>query len=369
MKKRIKVNKGQVALVFKNNEFTKVLQPGKYWVTIGSDVYTYALNEAFHTPIDLDVLLENKEVADLIDIIEVADQEIALVYENKNFRYVLNAGRHTFWKASKKFSFQIADLSKIEIPKGISKNTLVQTELLPYIRVFSVESYEKGLMFVNGEFEKKLKSGIYYFWKNAEAIVIQKVDVRLQNLEVVGQEILTKDKAALRMNFTIQYKVVDIEKALINNNDFQKQLYVMAQLALREYVGALTLDELLDSKESVVEAVYKTLKEKVNSLGVSLLDCGIKDIILPGEVKDIMKQVLVAQKQAQANIITRREETASTRSLLNTAKLMEDNEMLFKLKEMEYIEKIADKISSITVNGNSQVVDQLKTIFTGKNDD
>ena len=80
-------------------------------------------------------------------------------------------------------------------------------------------------------------------------------------------------------------------------------------------------------------------------------------------MKEIMNQVLVAQKKAQANIITRREETASTRSLLNTAKLMEDNDMLFKLKEMEYVEKIADKINSITLSGGSQVVDQLKHLF------
>ncbi len=77
-----------------------------------------------------------------------------------------------------------------------------------------------------------------------------------------------------------------------------------------------------------------------------------------------MNQVLIAQKQAQANIITRREETASTRSLLNTAKLMEENEMLFKLKEMEYVEKIADKINTISLSGGNQVVDQLKAIFT-----
>ena len=76
-----------------------------------------------------------------------------------------------------------------------------------------------------------------------------------------------------------------------------------------------------------------------------------------------MNQVLMAQKQAQANVITRREETASTRSLLNTAKLMEDNEMLFALKEMEYVEKIADKIGQITVAGNGGVVKQLKEIF------
>ena len=86
---------------------------------------------------------------------------------------------------------------------------------------------------------------------------------------------------------------------------------------------------------------------KARDLGVLLLDCGIKDIILPGEVKDIMNQVLIAEKRAQANVVIRREETASTRSLLNTAKLMEDNAMLYKLKELEYVERIADKIKAL----------------------
>ena len=100
---------------------------------------------------------------------------------------------------------------------------------------------------------------------------------------------------------------------------------------------------------------------------MKVLNCGIRDVILTGEMKEIMNQVLVAQKKAQANIITRREETASTRSLLNTAKLMENNEMLYKLKEMEYVEKIAEKVGEITVNGNGNMVKQLKEIFAGKN--
>src|SRR5690606_10154061 len=86
-------------------------------------------------------------------------------------------------------------------------------------------------------------------------------------------------------------------------------------------------------------------------------------LILTGEMKDIMNQVLVAQKKAQANVIIRREENASTRSLLNTAKLMEENEMLYKLKEMEFVENIADKIGEITVSGNGGMVKQLKEIF------
>ena len=99
------------------------------------------------------------------------------------------------------------------------------------------------------------------------------------------------------------------------------------------------------------------------SMGAEVLGCGIRDIILPGEIREIMNQVLVAEKTAQANTILRREETAATRSLLNTAKLMESNAMLMKLKEMEYMEKIADKVNSISLSGGSQVIDQLRQLF------
>src|SRR5690606_7041538 len=204
---------------------------------------------------------------------------------------------------------------------------------------------------------------VYYFWKNPVGVTVSKIDLRQLQLEVSGQEILTKDKAALRINFYTQYKVVDIVKALIDNKDYEKQLYVLMQLALREYVGTMTLDELLEKKEAISTYVLTALKEKASNLGVEIRDCGVRDIILPGEMKEIMNQVLVAQKKAEANVIMRREETASTRSLLNTAKLMEENSMLFKLKEMEYVEKIADKINSISLSGGNQIVDQLKEIF------
>lgn len=135
------------------------------------------------------------------------------------------------------------------------------------------------------------------------------------------------------------------------------------QLALREFIGLMTLDELMESKEKVAETVMDLAAVKVADLGVKLINSGVKDIILPGDVKEIMNQVLLAEKRAQANIVTRREETASTRSLLNTAKLMEENTMLYKLKEMEYVEKIAEKINNISLSGSGQIVDQLKQIF------
>ncbi len=219
------------------------------------------------------------------------------------------------------------------------------------------------MLFVNGTFVKELKAGTHYFWNNTITIEVKTVDARQQQVEISGQELLTKDKAGLRINFFVRYQVIDIMKALVDNKDFEKQLYVAMQLALRAFVGGLTLDELLAKKDAIAESILAEVTTKITELGLTISDAGIRDVILPGDMKEIMNQVLVAEKKAQANSIMRREETAATRSLLNTAKLMEENEMLWKLKEMEYVEKIADKIGEITISGSGNVIGQLKEIF------
>jgi len=256
------------------------------------------------------------------------------------------------------------DLGEIEITKEIDRDLLMKPALLPYVRVYSVDPHEQGILMVDGEAKAVLQPGVYFYTKNSTVIQVLKADLRLLQLEVNGQDILTKDKAALRINFNTQYRVTDIRKALLETKDFEKQLYVTVQLALREFIGTKTLDEILGNKEEVTAYVDATVKEKAEAIGVAIKYNGIKDIILPGDMKEIMNQVLIAQKKAEANTIMRREETASTRSLLNTAKLMEDNAMLFKLKEMEYVEKIAEKVNTLSINGNAKVLDQLKEIFS-----
>jgi regulator of protease activity HflC (stomatin/prohibitin superfamily) len=364
--KRIRINTGKIGLVFRNGNYRKVVTEGGYWFLPNEDVFEYDLTKPFHPSIDLNILLRDEALAGMLTVVEVKDNEIALQYENGNFRNVLGPGRYAYWKGVTDYAFMKADLSKIDVTENIDANTIMRKEVLPYVRVFAVESFEKGILLIDGKFSKVLDTGVYYFWKNAVVVTVLKADLRQLQLEVSGQEILTKDKAALRVNFYTQYKVVDIIKALIDNKDYDKQLYILMQLALREFIGTLSLDELLEKKESISAYVLATLKDKAYNLGVEVRDCGVRDIILPGEVKEIMNQVLVAQKKAEANVIMRREETASTRSLLNTAKLMEDNSMLFKLKEMEYVEKIADKINSISLSGGNQIIDQLKDIFVPK---
>lgn len=361
--KRVKINAWKKGLVFKNDNLEKVLSEGTYWLWPSMVVFDCDMSKPLTTPVNLNILLKNEDFVNSTLIVEVKNNEIALQYENGLFTGVLAAGRYIFWKGLINYNFTIIDLNQIEIDIGIDKSLLTKKEIAPFVRSFTVEPYEKAVMYVDGKFSKIMEPGTYNFWKNTTSIVISRADLRTMQMEIAGQEILTKDKAALRVNFYAQYNIKDIVKALVNNKEYDKQLYVLMQLALREFIGSLSLDELLEKKESISTYVMESMSEKVESLGVVLKGSGIRDIILPGDMKDIMNQVLVAEKKAQANTIMRREETASTRSLLNTAKLMEDNAMLFKLKEMEYVEKIAEKINNISLYGGTQLVDQLKQIF------
>ena len=360
---RIKIEAYQVGLVFENRKLVTVLEEGLQWIFGNKNVMIYDMNASFQAPFELNILLQNEVLASMLDIVAVADNEIVLQFENGNFKRVLAAGRYAFWKGIVNNEFIKADISKIEITEKISVNLLEKPQLRLFTRKYIVSSNDKALLFVNGTFVKELKAGTHYFWNNAITIEVKTVDARQQQVEISGQELLTKDKAGLRINFFVRYQVVDIMKALVDNKDFEKQLYVAMQLALRAFVGGLTLDELLSKKDTIAEAILAEVKTKINELGLIVSDAGIRDVILPGDMKEIMNQVLVAEKKAQANSIMRREETAATRSLLNTAKLMEENEMLWKLKEMEYVEKIADKIGEITISGGGNVIGQLKEIF------
>jgi SPFH domain / Band 7 family len=361
--KRIMINAYQVGLVFRNGVYSHMEKEGNYWHWFFESIYVYDVTKPFVAPVELNILLKDKQLAESLHVIEVKDHEIVLQYENGLLKQVLTAGRYTYWKGFVQYDFIKADISNIEINEDIDRAILASKQVAPYVRSVTVENHEKALLFVDGKYKETLSGGVYYWWKNSIAIHTGKVDTRQQQLEINGQEILTKDKAALRINAWAQFKVVDIEKALLENKEHERQLYVAFQLALREYVGGMFFDELLEKKDVIIPYILQKVGEDASALGIQVASFGIRDIILPGDVKEIMNQVLIAEKKAQANIIMRREETASTRSLLNTAKLMEDNPMLFKLKEMEYVEKIAEKINNISVSGNGMLIDQLRQIF------
>ena len=365
-KMKIIINENQRGLLFKHGKFVEHLTAGKH-ARLGSgyDVKLLHTNAEFKVDgYDLAVFLQNAQLASDLAVVDVADETLALYFVNGKYRATLTSGKYAFFKLNDTHEFTHISIKTPEVSADVPRYLFAHIPRFLHTRI-EVAEHQKARLYYDGKLVRLLDAGTYYFWNGSTKVTADLVDTRTLQMDINGQEIMTLDKVALRINFVCSYKITDYVKIHTEIDDYERQLHVLLQLALREYVGRYRLDEILENKEQLSAAMLARLKEREADLYVAFADAGVKDIILPGEIRSIMNTVLLAEKRAQANVITRREEVASTRSLLNTAKLMDENETLYKLKELEYLEKICDNVGSISVTGGTDLLSQLTKVLKG----
>ena len=364
--KTVVIHEKERGLLFRNGQYMKLLTAGKYRVRRGFEIECLSLDGAIITPkCPLDRLLADDAIKACAVEVTVGDEELALHYVDGRFAEVLRGGRYAFFTVDHTHTFEKLDISEPTVASNVPMHIFGKISPALYTKV-EVSEYEKVLLYFDKKLVKVLVAGTYYFWKTAVKVEARYVDMRKKQMDVVGQEILTQDKVSLRINFVLHYRVSDCVKMANEIDDLHGQMHVAAQLALREFVGKYRLDEILENKEELSAYVFERLKAKEEAFFIEIFDAGVKDIILPGEIREIMNTVLIAEKRAQANVITRREEVASTRSLLNTARLMDENETLYKLKELEFIERISANVGNINLNAGGDVLTQLVGVLKPK---
>jgi regulator of protease activity HflC (stomatin/prohibitin superfamily) len=366
--KRVTVAQHERALVWKNRSFERVLKPGVYWIFepfARIEVHTYDLTVPEFEDARVDFLV--KEAREVIDqhfqVIELKDREIGLVFRNGHLVSILAPGkRQLYWRGPVEIRVEVRDISDVfEIDAATARlvaraKGALGTAAAEAVSAVEVPDGSLGLLVVDGELKRMLEPGLHAFWKFQRTLKVEMVDLRLQSMEVSGQEILTRDKVSLRVNLTALWQVLDAVKARGALTNFVEYVYKELQFALREAVGTRSLDELLGEKGVLDREIGNIVRAKVEEHGIAVKSVGVKDVILPGEMKTILNQVVEAEKIAQANLIKRREETAATRSLLNTARLMDENPTLLRLKELETLEKVTEKIDKLTVFGGLEGV-------------
>ncbi|MBE6901464.1 MAG: slipin family protein [Ruminococcaceae bacterium] len=358
------INEDQRGLLFRNGRYEKLLGAGKYRLFGGRSVQVCDV-AAPVSDAEYKVLAKDADAVAQLAVVQVKDQQLALHYVNGVFCDALKAGTHAFWAVSDKHEFSIVDITEPEFGEDIPRYIIPLIDRSLY-STYHVYDHEKGLLYYDQKMVRVLEPGTYHFWKNNTVVSCCSFDTRQRSMEVNGQSVLTKDKVELRITFVLTYRITDCVKIAEEIDDSSKQLYTAAQLTLRELAGRYRMDELLEDRERLSKETAEILREKASRLYMEVIDAGIRDIILPGEISSIMNTVLAAEKRAQANVITRREEVASTRSLLNTAKLMDENKTLYKLKELEYIERICENVGSISVESGKGLLSQLSTILAEK---
>lgn len=359
--KRIVIAQHERGLVLRDKQIHEILMPGVYWrlksrasIDVLDARKAEVSNEAILRLLDSKAENDLQLIEQYFQVIELGETELALVYQRKALRQVLKSGtRHVFWKDANDLDVKLVDTKEDYRVEKSLVNILVRRSgivgLLDQVYTVEVGSKQLGLLWVDGELVDTLSAGLHAYWKTNRSIKVEHMELRLQNLEVAGQEILTKDKVSLRVNLSANYQLTDAVQARLQLQDYQEYLYRQLQFALREAVGTKSLDALLVDKEALNGDVFKAVVKQMAEVGIKVVNVGVKDIILPGEMKEILNHVVATEKAAQANVIRRREETAATRSLLNTAKLMESNPILLRLKEIEALEKVVEKVDKISV--------------------
>jgi regulator of protease activity HflC (stomatin/prohibitin superfamily) len=229
--------------------------------------------------------------------------------------------------------------------------------------ICAVERNHVGVSFQDGAYVETLSPGQYAFWKHAADSKVVEVDMREQALDVAGQEIMTADKVTLRMNALVNYRIVDAPRAVMVSDGATQSLYREAQLALRAVVGTRELDAFLADKDVVADEFAEHLRRRAAVLGLEIVSVGVRDVILPGEMKNLMNRVIEAKKAAEANLIARREETAAMRSQANTARLLADNPTLMRLRELEVLEKVATSGKLKVMLGEKGLTDRVVNLL------
>lgn len=369
--RKFRVNKDERALLFERGDFVDILGPGKHLRfdplrRLSVEKFALAEPRFQHRLAEFLVKAEPALVEREFHVVKLGPAEVGLRYENGVLAEVLAPNtRRLYFKGYLEQKFE-----RVDIASGFE----VEPKLVPQLIAFTgsgfkakvagaegvfgvqVPQFNVGVLYVDGKLASLLDPGLRAFYRFGRDLRVEFVDLRLQVLEVAGQEILTKDKVPLRVNLNAGYRVSDVLAAFAKQAKPVDYLYKELQFGLRAAVGTRTLDELLENKGMIDQAVSEHIQRRVEGFGLEVDSVGVKDIILPGEMKTILAKVVEAEKAAAANVIRRREETSATRSLLNTARVMEDNPIALRLKELETLEKVTEKIDRISVFGGLDAV-------------
>jgi len=362
-------------LLSQDGKFLRLLGPGRHrqfdWNGRLSGETVKVLRAEM--PAEKALLLANAQpalAAEHFEIVQAGPTEVAIVsMDGEPKHFVLPNTTRAFWKTLTRVGVERIDTAA---DMRIDKRHLDKIDAArnPVVASAIVEQYEAGLLIVDGKLAERLPPGRHAFWSVGRTVKITKVDLRPAPLEITAQEILTKDRIGIRVTLTAFVRILDPEKSAMATADVPGTLYRLVQFAIREAVATRTLDDILAARDEIDTQVRSFVAARATELGAEVSEIGVKDVILPGDVRELLNKVVEAERVAKANLIRRQEETASTRSLLNTAKLMENNPLLLRLKELEALEKLVEKVGRIDMHtgggGIEAMLSKLYTLEPGK---
>ena len=182
-------------------------------------------------------------------------------------------------------------------------------------REIIIKDTHRGLWYEDGVLRRVLEAGRYvlpkdkFSWsgrRKTPKIEVVVIDVRERDLTIKGQEILTRDKVAIRVSIIVQFRVTDPRAAVHEVENYEERIYSDVQLAARRSLASQTLEEILTNRNRLSEDILRDVKEIAARYGVAVLRADVKDLIFPGNLQEIMNRVLAAERNSEAQLVEAR---------------------------------------------------------------
>lgn len=355
MYKRIRVKLNERVVLFRNGLPVRTLDPGRHLV------WGFRLTEQRWKTDDLvfKALPEVRAVlrAESYQEVTLNTLERGVLFRDGVPQAFLRPGVHRFWTVDPSVELRVFSVDQPMPDMTNELFALIPSTEFVYV---IVQEFARGIEYVQGRLSRVLEPGRYAVWTYPEAQVdIRVVDMRTQQVAISGQDLMTRDKVTLRLSLSVEYAIEDPTKAALVAAEVRDSVYLIVQLAARDYVTSVRLDELLEGRDQMTRFLEEQALPKAARLGVRVDRVGVKDVVLPGDMKVLLNRVIEAEKEAAANVILRREETAATRSLANTARVMADQPVLLRLKELDAMKEIAERINEVRLVVGSDGLEKL----------
>ena len=213
------------------------------------------------------------------------------------------------------------------------------------IRVIS--QWEKGVIFRFGKFVKELQPGLNWVIPLIDSVY--HVDMRIRTMDVVPQEVMTKDSVPTKIDAVVYYKIFDSQKSITAVENFAYASTLLAQSKLRDVVGKYDLDTLLTSKDKISNEVLVALQGPTDEWGVNIKSVEIKNIEMPDNMKRAMAKESEAAREKRARLIKASAEEDASKMFTNAAKTIGENPNALVLRQLQTWQEIGAEQNSLII--------------------
>ncbi len=219
---------------------------------------------------------------------------------------------------------------------------------------------------------------------------IQRIDLREKILDFPRQNVITSDNIFIEINALLSYQIIDPKSVAYKIDNLPFAMEKEVQTCLRSQIGAMTLDQILDSREVLNSRIREQLETATSPWGVKINRVAIQEITPPEDIRDQMEKVMRAERDRRAAVTTA--EGAKTAAILesegrreaavNLAEaekrsmiLKAEGEAYFRLRmaqaEADAMRRIAEALQERDINPAQYLIAQryletLKEMVSGK---